>query len=165
MDAVLSVSVAVYSAGKFKKDLVTNVLRRFSKKEIFEDICEDVIADLELTKEEEDALDKKHICVSISEKSGSTEIFSPHYEKEASSSNVVNTFYQMMGASQPVNKLPKRKEEAINKFTGDALEIVVNVHLRMSYNTHVEFPYMPLPNSRHSVPSVAQGGNKGQRCH
>ncbi|CAC5365132.1 unnamed protein product [Mytilus coruscus] len=77
MDAVLSVSVAVYSAGNFKKDLVTNVLRRFSKKEIFENICEDVIADLKLTEEEEDALDKKHIRVSISEKSSSTE--SPHY--------------------------------------------------------------------------------------
>ncbi|CAC5365134.1 purA [Mytilus coruscus] len=71
------VSVAVYSAGNFKKDLVTNVLRRFSRKEIFENICEDVIADLKLTEEEEDALDKKHIRVSISEKSSSTE--SPHY--------------------------------------------------------------------------------------
>ena len=65
MDAVLSVFVAVYSAGNF--------LERFSKKEIFEDICEDVIADLKLTEEEEDALDKKHIRVS--QKSGSTEIF------------------------------------------------------------------------------------------
>ncbi|CAG2209469.1 unnamed protein product [Mytilus edulis] len=56
------------TAGNFKKDLVSNVLRRFSTKEIFEDICEDVIDDLELTEEEEDALDKKHIRVSISEK-------------------------------------------------------------------------------------------------
>ncbi|XP_071161424.1 uncharacterized protein [Mytilus edulis] len=168
MDAVMSVSVAVYSAGNFKKDLVSNVLRRFSTKEIFEDICEDVIDDLELTEEEEDALDRKHIRVSISEKSGSTEIFSPHYsddmklaldfnknfkflkfcididetstETEASSSNVVNTFDKMMRASQAVNKLPRRKE-AINKFTGDALEGVVNVRLQIDCNTHVEFPY------------------------
>ncbi|CAC5383169.1 unnamed protein product [Mytilus coruscus] len=40
-------------------------------------------------------------------------------EKEASSSNVVNTFDKMMGASQAVNKLHKRKEKAINKFTAD----------------------------------------------
>ncbi|XP_052057746.1 uncharacterized protein LOC127698366 [Mytilus californianus] len=47
----------------------------------------------------------------------------------------------MMGASQAVNKLPKRKAEAINKFTGDALEGVVNVHLQIDCNTHVEYPY------------------------
>ncbi|XP_052099583.1 uncharacterized protein LOC127734054 [Mytilus californianus] len=62
-------------------------------------------------------------------------------EKEASSSNIVNTFDKMMGASQAVNKLPKRKEEAINKFTGDALEGVVNVCLQIDCNTHVEFMY------------------------
>lgn len=62
-------------------------------------------------------------------------------EKEASSSNIVNTFDKMVGASQAVNKLSKRKEEAINKFTGDALEGVVNVRLQIDCNTHVEFPY------------------------
>ena len=34
---VLLVSVAIYSAGNFQKNLVTNALQRFSKKEIFEE--------------------------------------------------------------------------------------------------------------------------------
>ncbi|XP_071155708.1 uncharacterized protein [Mytilus edulis] len=58
-------------------------------------------------------------------------------KKPESSSNVVNTFDKMMGASQAVNKLSKGKEEAINKLTGDAVEGVLNVHLQIDCDEHM----------------------------
>ncbi|XP_052071153.1 uncharacterized protein LOC127709592 [Mytilus californianus] len=84
-------------------------------------------------------------------------------EKEAYSSNIVNTFDKMMGA---VNKLPKRKEEAINKFTGDALEGVVNVRLQIDCNTHVEFPYYASTLAQPDICAFcAAVGSTNSRCH
>ena len=45
----------------------------------------------------------------------------------------VHAFDQMMTASRAINKPPRRKDQEASRFTGDALEGVVNVWLQYTY--------------------------------
>lgn len=157
MDAVLSISVDV-QAKNVKRNLKSNILRRSYEKETFEDICEDVIGDLELSKEEDDALDTKNVRVCISAKNNFIESFSPTYEDalslalefnkdfkyvkftidveprtegELGKGVKINAFDKVMGAGQAVTKLPKRKNTEANRFTGRKSPSIL-----LSFNTN-----------------------------
>ena len=67
MDTTWCVSVLVLSkTGKVEKTLISNALKKIGSKNTWEDFLEELLDDVEVTDDENDALDKTNVNVTIS---------------------------------------------------------------------------------------------------